>query len=48
MGYAEVSVSTTVFNTDFNSTTLPQSIEMERRARRNNNAGLVGAVIAAS
>jgi len=48
MGYMELSVSTTVFNTDFNSTTLPQNIEMERRQRRNNNGGLIGAAIATS
>ena len=48
MGYMEISVSTTVFNTDFNSTTLPQSIEMERRQKRNNNGGLVGMAIASS
>jgi len=39
MGYAEVCVSTATYNTDFNSTTIPQSIEVARRDRKRNNNG---------
>jgi len=46
MGYAEMTLSTTTFNTDFNSTTLPQNIEMERRQRR--NRGAVAVALSAS